>query len=160
MKRFIAATLLVLSVVTISAQDIRVLDYRQLKPYLEKKNDTTYVVNFWATWCLPCVKEMPYFQKIHYHYAGSGVKVLLVSLDFVNHIESRLKPFIQKHQLTPEVLVLNDPDANSWISQVHPAWSGALPATLVYNRHSVDFYEKSFTYEELEQIVKQKLENK
>ena len=88
MKRFIAATLLVLSVVTISAQDIRVLDYRQLKPYLEKKNDTTYVVNFWATWCLPCVKEMPYFQKIHDQYAGSGVKVLLVSLDFVNHIYS------------------------------------------------------------------------
>lgn len=160
MKTFIAAILLVLSVMTLSAQDIRVLDYRQLKPYLEKKNDTTYVVNFWATWCLPCIKEMPYFQRIHDQFTGHGVKVLLVSLDFVNHIESRLKPFIQKHQLTPEVLVLSDPDANSWISQVSPAWSGALPATLVYNRHSVDFYEKSFTYEELEQIVKRKLENK
>lgn len=160
MKTLFAAILLVLSVMALSAQDIRVVDYQQLKPYLEKNNDTTYVVNFWATWCLPCVKEMPYFQKIHDQFAGRGVKVLLVSLDFVNHIDSRLKPFIQKHQLTPEVIVLNDPDANSWISQVNPAWSGALPATLVYNRQSVDFYEKSFTYEELEQIVKQKLENK
>ena len=160
MKTFFAAILLVLSVMTLSARDIRVVDYNQLKPYLEKKNDTIYVVNFWATWCLPCVKEMPYFQKIHDQFAGRGVKVLLVSLDFVNHIDSRLKPFIQKHQLTPEVIVLKDPDANSWISQVNPAWSGALPATLVYDRQSADFYEKSFTYEELEQIVKQKLENK
>ncbi len=141
------------------AQEIPVVSFGQLEPLLMQRNDTTYVVNFWATWCLPCVKEMPYFQQLHDSYAGKKVKVVLVSLDFVRQIETRLIPFIDKHNLTPEVLVLNDPDANIWIEKVSPLWSGALPATAVYNRSGFDFYERSFTYAELEEIVKQKLNN-
>lgn len=143
----------------ISAQQIAVVDFSQLQPLLDKRNDTTYVVNFWATWCLPCIKEMPYFQQIHDNFSDRKVKVVLVSLDFEKQINSRLIPFIEKNNLTPEVILLNDPDANSWIDKVNPEWSGALPATVIYNKNFQGFYEQSFTYNELEQIINQNILN-
>lgn len=135
------------------SQDVKVIDFAGLQPLLEVRNDTTYIINFWATWCIPCVKEIPYFQQIHDQYQHQAVKVVLVSLDFTKHIDTRLKPFILKHRLTPEVILLNEPDGNTWIDKVNPEWSGALPATLIFNRNFSGFYEKSFTYEELDQII-------
>jgi len=97
----------------------------------QQKNDTTYVINFWATWCAPCVKELPYFEKLNQKYTDKKVKVILVSQDFSKQLEKKLKPFLEKNKLQSEVLVLIDPDANSWIDKVNPAWSGAIPATVI-----------------------------
>lgn len=156
MKNFLFV-LMLLPGVAVFSQSIQVVDFEQLQSRLELRNDTTYVVNFWATWCLPCIKEMPAFQKIHEEYISQKVKVLLVSLDFVKHIDSRLIPFIEKHELTPEVIVLNDPDANAWIDKVSPRWSGALPATLIFNKNFREFFEQEFTYLSLKQIVESNL---
>lgn len=156
---FLLVLLVILFNPRISAQEIAVVDFTQLQPLLDKRNDTTYVVNFWATWCLPCIKEMPYFQQIHENFSNRKVKVILVSLDFEKQINSRLIPFIEKNRLTAEVILLNDPDANSWIDQVNPKWSGALPATVIYNKNFQGFYEQSFTYNELEQIINQNILN-
>lgn len=117
--------------------------------YLQQKNDTTYVINFWATWCKPCVKELPAFEKINEQYAGQKVKVVLASLDFPDRIEKQVIPFLKKHDLQSEVVLLDDPDANSWIPRVSQEWSGAIPATIIYNQQERKFYEGSFTYEEL-----------
>ena len=116
---------------------------------LANKNDTTYVVNFWATWCKPCVKELPYFEKVNKEYADDKVKVILASLDFPNKIQSQVVPFIKKNKLHSEIVLLDDPDANSWIPKVSEEWSGAIPATVIYKNDTRKFYEKSFTYEEL-----------
>ena len=116
---------------------------------LQKSNDTTYVVNFWATWCKPCVKELPYFERINKEYADKKVKVILASLDFPNKIQSQVVPFIKKNKLHSEIVLLDDADANSWIPKVSKEWSGAIPATVIYKNDSRAFYEKSFTYEEL-----------
>ncbi len=116
---------------------------------LQKSNDTTYVVNFWATWCKPCVKELPYFERINKEYADKKVKVILASLDFPNKIQSQVVPFIKKNKLHSEIVLLDDADANSWIPKVSKEWSGAIPATVIYKNDSRTFYEKSFTYEEL-----------
>ncbi len=149
--------LLLLFASTLRSQNVLVTDFKGLEPLLNKQNDTTYVVNFWATWCIPCVKEMPYFQKLHDEFSSEKVSVILVSLDFLKQLDIRLKPFIEKYRLTPQVILLNDPDANSWINKISPDWSGALPATIIYNKKFRAFYEKSFTYEELQTIVKQNL---
>ncbi|MFT5167540.1 MAG: thiol-disulfide isomerase/thioredoxin, partial [Saprospiraceae bacterium] len=65
-------------------------NFEALVPLFEKQNDTTYVINFWATWCKPCVAELPYFEELHNRYKGKKVKVLLISLDFPNQIEKKL----------------------------------------------------------------------
>lgn len=128
--------------------------YEDLAPIFEQQNDTTYVINFWATWCAPCVKELPYFEELTTKYANEKVKVILVSLDFSKQLETKLKPFLAKNKLQSEVLVLIDPDANSWVDKVNPKWSGAIPATVVYKGDKNEFYEKSFeSFEELEEVI-------
>lgn len=120
---------------------------------LHKDNDSTYIVNFWATWCKPCVKEMPYFEKIAETYAEDKVKVIFVSLDFPDRLGTQVVPFIEKNNIRSEVVLLDDDDANSWIPKVSTKWQGAIPATVIYTKDKRAFFERSFTYEELEKEV-------
>lgn len=121
-----------------------------LTSFLKQEDGTTYIINFWATWCAPCIKELPYFEEINALYKEKNVKVILVSLDFPKKVTSNLIPFIKRKKIASQVIHLNDPDANSWIEKVNKEWSGAIPATLIYkDDHSV-FYEQSFTFETLE----------
>lgn len=130
--------------VTVNAYDFARLEY-----FLNRDDDTTYVVNFWATWCVPCVEEMPHFEKLGEEYKDDNVKVLLVSLDMPKMVESKLLPFIKDKGIKNEVVLLRDPDANSWISKISPSWSGAIPATVIYKKDKKSFYEQSFDYEQL-----------
>ena len=149
-----AASIATTETETISKTKIPTFNFNELEPLLNKKNDTTYVVNFWATWCKPCIKELPDFEKINEQYASQKVKVILVSLDFPGQMESRLIPFVEKRQIKSEVILLDDPDANGWIPKVDQEWSGAIPATLLYNKRERKFYERSFTYKEIEKELK------
>lgn len=129
--------------------------FSDLAPIFERNNDTTYVINFWATWCKPCVEELPYFEDIHTAYAEQPVKVILVSLDFKKYIDSKLIPFIETRNLQSEVVALVDPDANSWISAVEESWDGAIPVTVIYKGGKRKFVSGQFAnHEELETIVK------
>jgi thiol-disulfide isomerase/thioredoxin len=136
---------------------IKVIDYKGLQPYLQKKEDTLYVINFWATWCKPCVKELPYFERVNKEFKDEPVRVILVSLDFPKQLESKLIPFIEKNNIQSEVIVLNDPDSNNWINKIDESWSGAIPATLFYSGKTRIFHEKTFTYSELVKIINQNL---
>ncbi len=137
------------------ATELKVFDFEELQEYLPREENQLVVLNFWATWCKPCVKEMPYFQELSEKYASDeSVRVILVSLDMESQLETRLVPFMKKHKLHPEVVVLDDPDANRWIDQVDPSWSGAIPATLFYRGDQKKFFQKSFhSLEELEAII-------
>ncbi|NLP59180.1 TlpA family protein disulfide reductase [Lutibacter sp. B1] len=128
--------------------------YETLEPLLHKEDDKTYVINFWATWCKPCVEELPAFEKLNATYKNQNVEVILVSLDFQNQIEKRVIPFIQENNIQSEVVIMVDPDQNTWIPKISKKWSGAIPATLIYNKHKREFYEQSFTYELLQNELK------
>lgn len=138
-----------MSLITEKEKSIPVYDFGGFEPMLHKQDDITYIINFWATWCKPCIKELPYFEKINSDFKKQGVEVILVSLDFPEKLESQVKPFIEKHQLKSQVVLLDDVDSNTWIPKVSESWSGAIPATLIYNRNQRKFYEGSFTYNEL-----------
>ncbi len=133
---------------------LKSFNFDGLQPYLNQKNDTVYVINFWATWCVPCVKELPHFEKLNQKYKGGKFKMILVSLDFPKMAESRVIPFIKNKKLQAEVVLLNDPDANSWIEKVAQEWSGAIPATVIYRNGRRKFYEQSFTEAALETEIK------
>ena len=135
--------------------NVEIVDFEGLKPIFENISDQVYVINFWATWCKPCVEELPYFEEIHDEYKNQEVKVILVSLDFPKQIKSKLIPFLEKHQLKSDVIVLDDPNSNFWINEVDPSWSGAIPATKVYKADKRQFFEKNFiSFEELNNIIK------
>jgi thiol-disulfide isomerase/thioredoxin len=108
------------------------LRFEDFQPHLQQDNDTTYVLNFWATWCQPCISEMPYFEKLIAEKAGQPVRIWLVSMDFPKDIKGKLIPFVLQRNLAPQVLSLADMDYNAWIDRVSPEWDGAIPFTLVY----------------------------
>lgn len=132
---------------------VNIVNFDEFEHWLHKETDSIYVINFWATWCAPCVREIPAFEQIHAKYQQQRVKVLMVSLDFPNHLESRVIPFIQSHNMQSHVMLLNDPNANRWIGKVSEQWSGAIPATVIYSSNFREFYEREFKFEELEQII-------
>lgn len=137
----------------VSEFTLEVYNFDGFQKFLEQKNDTIYVVNFWATWCAPCVKELPYFDQLNAQY--KNVEVLLVSLDFPNQYETKLKPFVEKNNIQSKVIALDDVDMNSWIPKVDKDWSGALPATYIYKNEESKFFEQSFTYDLLKTEVEQ-----
>jgi len=124
------------------------------REFLQQNTTTTYVVNFWATWCKPCIKELPAFEKLNTTYKDKNVKVILVSLDFPEKLESSVIPFIEKQGLQSKIILLDDPNANAWIPKVSEEWSGAIPATVIVKNKLRKFYERSFTYDDLEAELK------
>ncbi|MFT5751581.1 MAG: thiol-disulfide isomerase/thioredoxin [Flavobacteriales bacterium] len=134
---------------------IEVVDFRGLEAYLNRTDGKTYVINFWATWCKPCIKELPYFEQLGAKYQQEDVEVLLVSLDFPDQLETGLKAFVDKKNIQSRVVLLDDPNANDWIPKVDQSWSGAIPATIIYKNDERSFYERSFTYKELEEALKE-----
>lgn len=133
--------------------DLTVYTFEEFEHWLNKDTDSLYVINFWATWCAPCVKEIPDFERINDEYRNDKVKVLFVSLDFPSHIENRVVPFIERMKMNAQVVLLDDPRSNRWIPKVSDSWTGAIPATLIYNRDFRQFYEREFNFEELEEII-------
>lgn len=133
------------------AQQVAVIKFPELQRRLSRATDTTYVVNFWATWCGPCVKELPHFEQLRTTYAAKKVKVLLVSLDYASQLEKKIKPFVKQRGLKAEVVVLNEPDPNAWLDQVDSQWSGALPFTLIINNKTKQraAFERELTLVEL-----------
>jgi thiol-disulfide isomerase/thioredoxin len=126
--------------------------------YLESRlacTDTLYIVNFWATWCAPCVAELPEFCRIDSAYKTKPVKVILVSLDFPEAWPEKLGAFLRKKQIGTEVLWLDESDPNYFIPKISNAWSGAIPATLVSSKATGTkvFLEKKLTYQILEEQI-------
>ena len=93
--------------------------------------DSLYVINFWATWCIPCVKELPGFDTLQARYKDKPVKVLLVSFDFKENYPQKIRGFINKKKVRPDVLWFSETNANEFIPKIEGSWSGALPATLI-----------------------------
>lgn len=125
-------------------------------PDLQKRisqPDTLYVVNFWATWCKPCVKELPAFDSLQVLHQSEAVKVLLVSLDFADQLESRVIPFIRRRGVECEVVLLDESDGNVFINAIHPEWSGAIPATLLRKGNYSALSEGELTLPKLEALV-------
>lgn len=133
----------------IHAQKIGVYKIDDLLKRIYNNSDTTYVVNFWATWCKPCVAELPEFERLNKDYSSKKVKVILVSMDFKEELNKKLKPFIKKNKYTSEVILLNEVNGNDFINKISETWSGAIPATLITrkNKSLNEFFEKKVTYD-------------
>ena len=92
--------------------------------------DTIYVVNFWATWCKPCVEELPIFDSLSTEVQKQPIKVLLVNLDFIEK-QRKVKDFLRTKKITTECVLLDEINGNDYIDRVSPNWTGAIPATLI-----------------------------
>lgn len=152
MKQLLIIFLLVWGTI-LSAQDIPFIKKAQLEHWLNTDTDTVYVLNFWATWCGPCVAELPEFEKLNQKYATQKVKVVLISTDFKRNVESKVKPFVKRKNLRSQVMFMDESNPNVWVNLIDPEWSGAIPATLIISKAKGQklFFEKQMSFEELEE---------
>lgn len=127
----------------------------QLSYWKNAETDTVRVLNFWATWCGPCVKELPAFDSLQAKYADQNVQVILISNDFRKNVEQKLLQFIQQKGLKSQVVFLDERNPNDFINLVDPSWSGAIPATLILSgrNKSFRFHEGELEYDELEKML-------
>ena len=152
-RQFSLILALFISSKLISAQEIKTYNFNEIEPIFHYQNDTTYVINFWAMWCKPCVEELPHFETIRKNYSDKKVKVILVSLDFGKNVEERLAKFRAKKKISSEIMILDDPDADSWIGKVDEKWDGAIPLTLIYHKKKRDVFSGQVSYEELAESI-------
>lgn len=139
------------------SQNVSILKIIDLEKRIKNNSDTTYIVNFWATWCAPCVKELPDFDSISKVYKDKKIKVLLVTLDFQEDLKTKVLPFIKTKNIYSEVLLLDEVNGNYFIPKISDKWTGAIPATLIINqkRNFNHFFEKKLTFEFLKnELVK------
>ena len=83
--------------------------------YSVKSKDTLYVMNFWATWCKPCIEELPAFDSLYIRTQNQKVKILLVSLDFAENISDKVNPFLIKNKIKSTVVLLDEINGNDFI---------------------------------------------
>lgn len=134
-------------------ESFRIISFNEFEEITNKSSDKLRIYNFWATWCAPCVKEMPDFEKVN--MADPELELVFISMDDGRKPE-RVTAFMDKKNIKAPVLLLDDVDFNSWIDKVSENWSGAIPATLFIqpdgNKH---FHEGQLNEEELKTLINQ-----
>ncbi len=133
---------------------VKIIEVPELEELIKPDSEKLKVINFWATWCKPCIKELPYFVEAQKNFPN--VQFIFISLDFAEN-ESKVNSFSKKKGLNnSEMYLINDIDYNSWIDKVSPDWSGAIPGTLIVNASGKEFYEMEFHEGELEKLIEKK----
>lgn len=125
---------------------VEIIKFPQLEEIMNNDDENIKVINFWATWCAPCVKELPYFEKANEIFKDQNVEIILVNLDFVDQ-KQKVEKFIVRHEIINRVVLLDEIDYNSWIDKINKNWSGAIPATIIIGRNN----EYKFVEGELKQ---------
>lgn len=144
-----------ISIICIKVQSQNIIGRDELQYLINKQDDTLRIFNFWATWCKPCVQELPYFEQVNAQNFNKKQKLYLISLDFPESIKRKLKPFIKNKGIQSEVIVFDGGNPNVWINQIDSSWSGSIPATLLSFQGRKHFQESSFdSTEQIQDFIK------
>ena len=161
MKKIVLLSFLLMVCFQVKAQSIKRWKMDDLLHYIDK-SDSALVINFWATFCGPCIEEIPYFQTIAAKYKDQKVKLLLVSLDFKEYYPKKIEAFAKRFGFTAEIVWLDEEKPDEFCPKIDSSWSGAMPATLFVNNRIGyrKFIEAQLKPEELETTIKNLINQK
>jgi thiol-disulfide isomerase/thioredoxin len=161
MKKLLLISGLFILVFKAKSQDIPQWKMTVLENYMSAKTGDILVVNFWATFCKPCIAEIPSFIKISDKYKNDKVKLLLVSLDLPSYYPKKIASFVKKQQYKANIVWLNETDADYFCTKADSSWSGSIPATLMINTKTGfrKFFEGEMSASEYEEALKKVIAN-
>jgi thiol-disulfide isomerase/thioredoxin len=117
------------------------IDTNGLKDLVTKQRQGPLLVNFWATFCDPCRDEFPDLVKIDKDYRPQSLEFVTVSLDDVTDIKTEVPKFLEAMKATMPAYLLDVNDPEPAIKLMDPRWSGALPATFLYNEKGEEVFK-------------------
>lgn len=153
MKNFLLISVLFLAI-PLFAQKPELIKLGKLQEVIQSKSEHIKVINFWATWCAPCIKELPLFEKLGQE--RPDVKVTLVSMDMdLDPNPEKVYKFVDRKKIQSQVLILDEQNPNAWIDKIEKSWSGAIPATILINGKTGKriFVEKELHEGDLEKLL-------
>jgi thiol-disulfide isomerase/thioredoxin len=155
MKKFCLLFCLLILIINLSAQQIKKLKVDELKTYIEQ-SDHPLIVNFWATFCAPCISEIPYLQSEAEKYKSEGVELLLVSLDSQDYYPSKIFAFAKRKNFTAHIVWLNETTFWNFYARIDKKWSGGIPSSLFINNktHYRKFFDRQLTEPQVEETIK------
>lgn len=147
MKKINLFLLFVFISISASSQSMPSWKMTDVVHYFGKQTDSVYVINFWATFCKPCVAEIPYIQAVTKKYSKQKVALLLVSLDLPSFYPDKIASFAKQQKFISNIVWLNETDADYFCPLIDQRWSGSIPATLFINAKTgyKKFIETSLT---------------
>jgi len=154
MRKSILLGLVILPLLVQAQNKAEIIKLKQLQEHIQAPTDHIKVINFWATWCAPCVKEMPLFEELN--ATRTDVKVTLVSMDLdLDSNPEKVYRFIDRRKIKSQVFILDEQNPNAWIDKIDKTWSGALPATLIINGATGKrkFVERELHEGDLEKLI-------
>ena len=135
------------------ARELRAVTAAEVLAAVREPGARAVLVNVWATWCAPCVEEMPYLARLKREYGPRGLRLIVVSADFEEQAAAAAA-FLDRQEVDAVSLIKREKD-ETFIDAIHPPWSGALPASLLYDEEGRlhFFWEGAATYEDLESRI-------
>jgi thiol-disulfide isomerase/thioredoxin len=154
MRSIFICLIVLLTLDVAQAQQASLIKLDELQKIINSPSSQVKVINFWATWCAPCIKELPLFEKLNQD--NKDVKVTLVSMDIdLDPNPEKVYKFVDRKKIKSQVVILNEKNPNDWIDKIEKEWSGALPATLIINTTNGKrkFVEKELHEGDLEKLI-------
>jgi len=153
MKTFFVSALLLLAT-AIHSQQVKSIKITELEETI-KESKTHLIVNFWATFCVPCLQEIPYFQEITNQYKSKNVSLIFVSLDMKEAYPVKVNDMAKKLKLVYPVVWLNETNADYFCPKVDTSWTGGMPSSLFVNNATGyhKFFEEPLSKEKLESEI-------
>lgn len=135
-------------------QEIKKVKIDELQKIIAETK-TPMIVNFFATWCKPCIEELPYFLEEYAAHKKDSLGLLLVSMDFKDEFQSKVAGFVKKREITAPVFWLDETNADIFCPKIDSSWGGAIPASFFINPKTGyrKFYEEQLTHEQLKKEI-------
>jgi thiol-disulfide isomerase/thioredoxin len=136
------------------AQNLESISWASLKKQIDKNPDSIYVVNFWATWCKPCVQEMPDLWEESEKFKSKKLRFIPISLNFPEESETKVLPFIERNYPGKKFYILNEILQSDDITRISSDWGGGIPFTMIFYKGKKQTIERKLKKGELIEILK------
>jgi thiol-disulfide isomerase/thioredoxin len=130
---------------------IKVIEFGELEKLLGSQSPRTRVFHFWASWCAPCLQELPQWNSIIPQYTNKEMEWYFVDISIEEDLQTKTMDFLLLQPNLRPVLHLNPDNPNEWVPKVHPDWQGTIPMTLIVKGEQKILIEKKMSVEELQQ---------